>query len=239
MVSSNNGKQSGNGSVAQVSEQKVTTTSDTSAEVGKSTFSIMGWIVAGAFLLLFASMVFFDGEDGEELSSSTQEKYDVVQELYDILRPELSEDGQENLDIVMEYIDEDPNVLNLETDEHPAYILDAYAAVQEEVVDAVGSGENPEAGIEVGDEFTVVGTLMQTDETTPYGPLYKVQDQQSGADLYFVFDESQLEAIEEDEMIGEVVEIDIEITDVEGGQVAYYVTGGPSLVSEEAKGSEE
>ncbi|WKZ30917.1 MAG: hypothetical protein QY318_03650 [Candidatus Dojkabacteria bacterium] len=66
--------------------------------------------------------------------------------------------------------------------------------------------------------------------------MFKVQDETTGADLYFVFNGDQLNEIEDQSMLGERVEIDIVITDVEGGKVAYNVTDGPSLVDD---GSDE
>lgn len=198
-------------------------------ETGRSLLSVIGWILAGAFLLLFVSYVFFDDNNSSNLDPQTQQKYEVAQQLYSMIRPNLSKEGQQSLDIVMDYISDDPNVLNLDADEHPVYIVEAFEVVKSEIKDAVGSGESPEDNVKVGDKFTITGVLEQTDETTAYGPLFKVRDESTGADLYFIFDEKQLKKVEEEDMLGQRVVMEIKVTDVSDGKIAYYVTSGPDL----------
>ncbi|WKZ30916.1 MAG: hypothetical protein QY318_03645 [Candidatus Dojkabacteria bacterium] len=171
MASKNKKSSQGSSASAQGSQSASASQSQGVEDTGRSVLSVMGWIIAGVFLLLFASFVFFENDESDELSQATQDKYDAVQELYDTVRPALSQEGQEDLDIVMEYIDEDPNRLNLEKDEHPAYVVEAYDAVKSEIEESVGSGQEPEEGVQVGDEYTVVGVLEETEEDTVYGPL--------------------------------------------------------------------
>jgi len=172
-------------------------------------------------------------DQGPSISQETQQMYEAAEVIYDQLRPELTDEGQDALDEIWDYIEDDPNVLNLEFDQHPKYITDDFLIVKKQIIQAIGSGEEPESNIEVGDSYEVIGKLEVTDEVTPMGLLYKVVDYASGAELYFVFDTDMEAAVEEEEMVGQDVSITIEITEEDGGNVAYMITDGPTLVEEE------
>jgi hypothetical protein len=197
-------------------------------------------IVIGVLAIAFMMSVFADdpqapdgGDNGSPSESTPEEdELEAILGFIDEVRPYLSTEAQEDLDMIEEYIQDNPDVLEKEFDEHPQDIQEAFKRVQMEYEEKLGSGEieNPDSVIQIGDVFTIVGTLELVDNDSPVGNIYFVEDSDTGAELYFVFPQETIDEINEEEMIGEEVTIELEITDVIDSDVSFIVLSGPALV---------
>jgi len=171
-----------------------------------------------------------EGTTDEQVDPETERQVYIITEFADYVEPLLSEEGKDNLKIITDYVEEDPAVLKLDYDEHPEEVREAYEDLKSELNYTFGSGERPDIYVEEGAEYQVEGILEETDEESPMGPVYKVVDQNTNADLYFIFDTATVSNIESEALVGESVEITIKITGVDGTNVTYEVLSGPTLI---------
>lgn len=203
------------------------------------------WLVGGLIILIgvlaiaLLIAVFADapqspdgGGDNGNPTEPVDEELEAVLSFIDDVKPYLSSEGKMDIEMIEEYIVSDPSVLQKEFEEHPKEIQDAYYRVEKEYDEKIGSGEieNPDEVIEIGDEFTIQGTLELVNNDAPVGNVYKISDKETSAELYFVFPEATVTEIDKQEMIGKEVKLQIEITDVKDSEVSYLVLAGPELV---------
>ena len=173
-----------------------------------------------------------EGVDAPEdvLTAEQQRQYYTLEKFVEEVKPMLSDEGREDLETVWDYVKDDPTVLSLENDEHPEEIRQAFENVREELDISFGSSDRPAPTVEVGEIYTVDGTLEEADEESPVGQVYTIVDTDTNATLYFVFSGDTLAMIEDKDMVGKHVELEVEIEKVEDGKVSYSVASGPKII---------
>lgn len=191
-------------------------------------------VIAAIAIPVLAIYRYNEDKDYEEeqaaVDHETEQKYLIVKRYVVNVKPTLSYEDKQDLETVWNYIEDDPAVLNKEYEDHPDEVREAYERIKDNLDYIYGVGEKIETDVKAGDQYTVTGTLEKTDQTTPTGDLYKVEDLDTGAELYFIFDKDGIKMIEEEEMVGQTVAVDITITAVSDTNVEYQVDNGPELV---------
>lgn len=180
----------------------------------------------------------------------------VFEEYAVLFKPLLTEQGQENLDLVVVYVRDNPEVLD-DPSLVPQDILDAADEFLTEIENAVtlGAGviinEHMTKELGMGDEnneemmeedsmmervpsgtvATIQGVISQA-PNNPFGVTYEVVDE-NGKYYYFILS-PQASADVEANMLGQTVSIDVEITYASDGAVLYNVIAGPTLVQDQS-----
>ena len=164
----------------------------------------------------------------------------------------LSEQGKQNLAIVIAYVEQNPEVLAPESGDSESTdgteegttegwsqeVLDAWADLEEEIAESIQFEEDFGIGdveqevvdeIEVGSEYTLQGTLeLVADTPAEVEHLYRLKNEEDGNWYYFVFDNESAE--EAAGLVGEQVTVTVEITEVLEDKVQFNVVSGPTAV---------
>ncbi len=196
-------------------------------------------------------------EDGADTGDQTEEdmtrakalaQLKIFTDYVNVIEPLLSEAGQTNLDVVVLFVETDPTVLLEDKSTFPQEVQDALAVVLEEVktrigdalavvVDQPSDDEVDENGdpvetpvVSVGDVVTLEGVLKPQVSDGPLGVFYTLVDENIGATFYFVFEGAEADRVAD--LVGELVEVTVEITQVdeEGRAVLYKVVDGPTVI---------
>ncbi len=161
----------------------------------------------------------------------------------------LSEAGQDQLNVVVLYVEKDPTVLVADQTTYPeevqaavtevktelqTLLSEAAVVAQEKLTAAQQAKLEEEAGkaVAVGDTLVVNGMLEVASEDSPVGTVFMVTDEVVGITYYFVFDAVTTQTLMA-EMVNEEVVLEVEVTEVtDEGAFGYVVTSGPVLASE-------
>lgn len=158
------------------------------------------------------------------------------------LKAELSENLQDELEIIVVFVEANKEVLIQVDPALPSDVADAVEAIKAELEDAdlepVAAQQVADtSGVAVGDEVTGEGvlTFVKDDPITGAG-IFTIETD-AGDTYLFLFSATNSAAYQES-LDGERVSITVEITSVEAGSVTYDVITGPTLVAEEPEDEE-
>lgn len=191
-------------------------------------------------VLLFASAVFIRSRYLDEInnlneiiSEQVQKELALVNKFATFINPKLSEEGQKALKIVVDYINENPNVLVGTNPTIPSEVADAVDTIRAEIDELRinwGEGDDDSSDGIAGEQRVITGTLEEYAGENQFGATYAIKDEETGITYYFLFGSSTVNTIESEAMVSQRVSVTIEMTG-EGKQ--FVVVSGPTLVVDE------
>ncbi len=197
-------------------------------------------------VVLFASAIFIRSKYLDEIndlneiiSEEVQQELNLVLKFAEFIEPKLSEEGQEALDIIIDYINENPNVLAGTNPTIPSEVADAIEVVRDELNELKinwGESEDDSPDAVAGEQRIITGTLEEYSGDNQFGATYAITDNETSITYYFLFGESTVTMIESEGLVGQEVTVTIEMTG-EGQQ--FVVVSGPTLSEEEMLEDEE
>lgn len=147
----------------------------------------------------------------------------------------LSEQGKEDLNTVIVYVEKQPEILIQPTPAWPAEVKAALTRLQTEIAKAKVKSVAvslikaiEDANSKVGDSVKLTGLWESTDQAETLGSVFMLTDSTSGQVYYFQMSGTAAENAME--LVGSEVTVTVKITSEEDGYVTYDVVSGPTEV---------